>query len=277
MKKRLLIAIMMLCAIILTGCVDADVTVDLEKDGTGKAIVELAGPATIFDNIPQETIDEWAKSFDTVEKINKSDKKGYKFTTKQEKLDELFDKLNQLQENDILVLAGSIPSSLPNDIYEQIMKKLDQQGIKIIVDATNDLLKKVLPYHPFLIKPNHRELEELFNVKIENKEDLIHYARKLQKQGAINVLVSLGKDGAILVSEDGHVYYCAGAKGKLLNSVGSGDSMVAGFIAGYLKDKKYDEALKLGSACGGATAFSEDLAEASMIQEVYKQLQVEEL
>ena len=101
MKKRLLIAIMMLCAIILTGCVDADVTVDLEKDGTGKAIVELAGPATIFDNIPQETIDEWAKSFDTVEKINKSDKKGYKFTTKQEKLDELFDKLNQLQENDI--------------------------------------------------------------------------------------------------------------------------------------------------------------------------------
>ena len=151
------------------------------------------------------------------------------------------------------------------------------KGIKIIVDATNDLLKKVLPYHPFLIKPNHRELEELFNVKIENKEDLIHYARKLQEQGAINVLVSLGKDGAILVSEDTHVYYCAGAKGKLLNSVGSGDSMVAGFIAGYLKDKKYDEALKLGSACGGATAFSEDLAEVSMIQEVYKQLKVEEL
>ena len=184
---------------------------------------------------------------------------------------------DHLKENDTLVLAGSIPSSLPNDIYEQIMKKLDRQGIKIIVDATNDLLKKVLPYHPFLIKPNHRELEELFNVKIENKEDLIHYARNLQEQGAINVLVSLGKDGAILVSEDKHVYYCAGAKGKLLNSVGSGDSMVAGFIAGYLKDKKYDEALKLGSACGGATAFSEDLAEASMIQEVYKQLQVEEL
>ena len=147
------------------------------------------------------------------------------------------------------------------------MKKLDQQGIKIIVDATNDLLKKVLPYHPFLIKQNHRELEELFNVKIENQEDLIFYARKLQEQGAINVLVSLGKDGAILVSEDNHVYYCAGAKGKLLNSVGSGDSMVAGFIAGYLKEKKYDEALKLGSACGGATAFSEDLADASMIQE----------
>lgn len=195
----------------------------------------------------------------------------------QEKLNELFEKLDHLQENDILVLAGSIPSSLPSDIYEQIMKKLDQQGIKIIVDATNDLLKKVLPYHPFLIKPNHRELEELFNVKIENQEDLIFYARKLQEQGAINVLVSLGKDGAILVSEDDHVYYCAGAKGKLLNSVGSGDSMVAGFIAGYLKEKKYDEALKLGSACGGATAFSEDLAEASMIQEVYKQLKVEEL
>ena len=194
-----------------------------------------------------------------------------------DELEQMFKKLDELEDGDILVLAGSIPSSLPDDIYEQIMKKLDQQGIKIIVDATNDLLKKVLPYHPFLIKPNHRELEELFNVRIENKEDLIHYARKLQEQGAINVLVSLGKDGAILVSEDGHVYYCAGAKGKLLNSVGSGDSMVAGFIAGYLKDKKYDEALKLGSACGGATAFSEDLAEASMIQEVYKQLQVEEL
>ena len=194
-----------------------------------------------------------------------------------DELEQMFKKLDELEDGDILVLAGSIPSSLPDDIYEQIMKKLDQQGIKIIVDATNDLLKKVLPYHPFLIKPNHRELEELFNVKIENKEDLIHYARKLQEQGAINVLVSLGKDGAILVSEDTHVYYCAGAKGKLLNSVGSGDSMVAGFIAGYLKDKKYDEALKLGSACGGATAFSEDLAEVSMIQEVYKQLQVEEL
>ena len=120
-------------------------------------------------------------------------------------------------------------------------------------------------------------IDSKFNVKIENQEDLIFYARKLQEQGAINVLVSLGKDGAILVSEDNHVYYCAGAKGKLLNSVGSGDSMVAGFIAGYLKEKKYDEALKLGSACGGATAFSEDLAEASMIQEVYKQLKVEEL
>ena len=194
-----------------------------------------------------------------------------------DELEQMFKKLDELEDGDILVLAGSIPSSLPSDIYEQIMKKLDQQGIKIIVDATNDLLKKVLPYHPFLIKPNHRELEELFNVKIENQEELIFYARKLQEQGAINVLVSLGKDGAILVSEDNHVYYCAGAKGKLLNSVGSGDSMVAGFIAGYLKEKKYDVGLKLGSACGGATAFSEDLAEASMIQEVYKQLKVEEL
>ena len=139
-----------------------------------------------------------------------------------DELEQMFKKLDELEDGDILVLAGSIPSSLPDDIYEKIMKKLDQQGIKIIVDATNDLLKKVLPYHPFLIKPNHRELEELFNVKIENKDDLIHYARKLQEQGAINVLVSLGKDGAILVSEDTHVYYCAGAKGKLLNSVGSG-------------------------------------------------------
>ena len=148
--------------------------------------------------------------------------------------------------------------------------------VRLIDDVGNNKLGSYT-YKNYIKTLNLNELEELFNVKIENQEDLIHYARKLQEQGAINVLVSLGKDGAILVSEDTHVYYCAGAKGKLLNSVGSGDSMVAGFIAGYLKDKKYDEALKLGSACGGATAFSEDLAEASMIQEVYKQLKVEEL
>lgn len=193
----------------------------------------------------------------------------------QEKIDELFEKLDKLEDGDTLVLAGSIPNSLPNNIYEKIMEKLSDKGIRFIVDATNELLKKVLPYHPFLIKPNHRELEELFQVKITNQKDLIYYARQLQKEGAINVLVSLGKDGALLIAEDGHVYFCKGAKGQLINSVGSGDSMVAGFIAGYLKSNDYREALKLGSACGGATAFSEDLASREMIDTVYQQLDVE--
>lgn len=193
-----------------------------------------------------------------------------------EKLNELFQKLEKIEENDILVLAGSIPHSLPNDIYEQIMKLLADKKIKIIVDATNDLLRKVLPYKPFLIKPNHRELEELFQTKINNEKELIYYARKLQEEGATNVLVSLGKNGALLISEDKHVYYCSSAKGKLINSVGSGDSMVAGFIAGYLKTNCYQEALKLGSACGGATAFSQDLADVQMIKDVYQQLNVEE-
>lgn len=192
----------------------------------------------------------------------------------QNKLDELFTKLNNIKDGDILILAGSIPPSLPNDIYQQIMKQLSSKDIKIIVDATNELLLKVLPYKPFLIKPNLRELEEIFNTTINNEEELISYASKLQEKGAINVLVSLGKDGAMLIDEHQHVYKCPAAKGKLVNSVGSGDSMVAGFLAGYLKDKDYKEAIRLGSACGGATAFSSDLAQRDTIEDVYKQLEV---
>ena len=194
-----------------------------------------------------------------------------------DKITELFKKLEKLENGDILILAGSIPSSMPDDTYEQIMKLLKNKDVAIVVDATNDLLKKVLPYHPFLIKPNQRELEELYQVTINSREDIIKYAKKLQEQGAINVLVSLGKDGALLVDENKEVYYCPSAKGKLINSVGSGDSMVAGFVAGYLKNHDYKEALKLGSACGGATAFSEDLAQLDLIKEVEKQLTVEKI
>lgn len=191
------------------------------------------------------------------------------------KLEELLTKLDHLQTGDTLILAGSIPSTLPNDIYEVIMKRLSDKEVKIIVDATDELLLKVLPYHPFLIKPNQRELEDIFKTKIDNQDEIIYYARKLQEKGALNVLVSLGKDGALLVSKDNHVYNCNSAKGKLINSVGSGDSMVAGFLAGYLKDKSYQEAIRLGSACGGATAFSADLATKEMIEQVYQQIQVE--
>lgn len=195
----------------------------------------------------------------------------------QDKLEELLDQLENLTSEDILVLAGSIPPSLQDDVYEQIMKRLSTHNIKIVVDATNKLLWNVLPYHPFLIKPNKRELEELFHVEIHDQATLITYAKKLQAQGACNVLVSMGKDGALLVSEDQHIYQCSAASGKLINSVGSGDSMVAGFIAGYLKYHSYQEALRLGSACGSATAFSQDLATLSKINEVYKQIESEEI
>ncbi len=193
----------------------------------------------------------------------------------EDKLILLMNKIDQINNGDTLVMAGSIPSTLPNDIYEQIMIRLQNKDVRIIVDATNELLLKVLPYHPFLIKPNHRELEEIFNVSINNQKDLIDYASKLQDMGAINVLVSLGGDGAMLIDEYKHVYHCNAAQGKLINSVGSGDSMVAGFLAGYLKNNDYKEAIRLGSACGGATAFSFDLAEKSLIDEVYDSIDID--
>ncbi len=193
----------------------------------------------------------------------------------QKKLDELMSKIDTLEKGDTLILAGSIPSSLPDNIYEKIMNRLKDKEIRILVDATKQLLLNVLPYKPFLIKPNHRELEEIFQTKIRSQKDLIGYAKKLQEQGAMNVLVSLGKDGALLVANDKQVYYCPGAKGTLINSVGSGDSMVAGFLAGYLKHHDYSEALRLGSACGGATAFSKDLAQKETIDDVYQQLKTE--
>lgn len=193
----------------------------------------------------------------------------------EQNIEELYRLLDQLQDYDTLILAGSIPATLPNTMYEDIMKYLANKKIRILVDATNELLLKALPYQPFLVKPNHRELEEIFNVKIEDQNTLIKYAKKLQEQGATNVLVSLGGDGAILISEDGHVYRSPAAKGTLINSVGSGDSMVAGFLAGYMQSNDYQEALRLGSASGGATAFSHDLASKEKIDEVYQQLYVE--
>ena len=191
------------------------------------------------------------------------------------KLAELMDKMDTMKKGDTLILAGSIPSSLPDDMYEKIMAHLKDKEVRILVDATKQLLLNVLPYRPFLIKPNHRELEEIFQTEINGQNELISYAKKLQERGAMNVLVSLSKEGALLIANDQHVYYCPGAKGTLINSVGSGDSMVAGFLAGYLKHQDYSEALRLGSACGGATAFSKDLALKETIDEVYQQLKTE--
>ncbi|MEG1483171.1 1-phosphofructokinase [Clostridium sp.] len=187
-------------------------------------------------------------------------------------LQELYKKLDCLKENDILVLAGSIPSTLPKDIYESIMKRLDERGVKFIVDATGDLLLNVLNYKPFLIKPNHHELAELFNVEIKNEDEIIHYAKKLREMGAQNVLISMAGDGAIFITETGEVIKSTVPKGKLKNSVGAGDSMVGGFIAGYLKNNKLEEAFKMGVATGSASAFSEGLATKDKVEKLLLQI-----
>ena len=178
----------------------------------------------------------------------------------QESLNNLFEKLEELQKGDILVLAGSIPRSLPEDIYEKIMEKLQKKDISIVVDATKDLLLNVLKYKPFLIKPNNHELGEIYNVVLKTDDEIIEYARKLQEQGAQNVLISMAGDGAILIDSQGNSYKSGVPKGKVKNSVGAGDSMVAGFIAGYLNTDNIYEAFKMGIATGSASAFSEELA-----------------
>ena len=181
----------------------------------------------------------------------------------------LLDKLDGIKKGDFLVLAGSIPNTLPDDIYERILSKLDGKGINFVVDATGDLLKNVLAYKPFLIKPNHHELGDLFGVETKTQEDIVLYAKKLQQMGARNVLVSRAKDGATLIDENGDVTTFPNVEGELVNSVGCGDSMVAGFIAGYLEKGDYAHALKLGAACGNATAFSQALASGDEIKRVF--------
>ena len=187
-------------------------------------------------------------------------------------LDELFNKLDSLKEGDVLVLAGSIPNTLPENIYEIIMKRLENKNIKIIVDATKDLLLNVLKYRPFLIKPNHHELAELFNVELKDEDEIIIYAKKLKEMGAKNVLISMAGDGAIFITEDNKVIKSNVPKGKLVNSVGAGDSMVGGFIAGYLNNGDLEEAFKMGVATGSASAFSEGLATKDKVYELLKEI-----
>ena len=172
----------------------------------------------------------------------------------------LFEQLDALKEEDILVLAGSIPNTLPSDIYERILEHLQGRGIHFVVDATKDLLLKVLKYHPFLIKPNNHELGEMFGVTLKTRDEIVAYAEKLQEMGAENVLVSMAGDGAILLTEEGVIYEAKPPKGKVLNSVGAGDSMVAGFLTGYLNTGDYEKAFRLGVVTGSATAFQYWLA-----------------
>ena len=206
-----------------------------------------------------------------------------------EAMEELYHKLDQLATGDFLVLAGSIPPSLPKSAYADMMERLSGRGIRFVVDATGEALLKTLPFHPFLIKPNHHELGAIFGVDLVEmsggnfetlKEYVKKYACELQKMGALNVLISMGGMGAMLVTEQGHEFYAKAPEGKVVNSVGAGDSMVAGFLAGYLqeeekkdpaKDAKYLSALRMGICTGSASAFSRELATKEEVMELLKQ------
>lgn len=189
-----------------------------------------------------------------------------------EELETFYRQLDTLQKGDILVLAGSIPTVLPPTIYRDIMKRLQKRKVMIVVDATKDLLVNVLEYHPFLIKPNNYELGEIFGVTLQTKEDVVLYAKKLQEMGAGNVLVSMAGDGAVLVAEDGSVYRAEAPEGRVRNSVGAGDSMVGGFLYGYLNSGTYEDAFYYGICSGSASAFSENLATRKEVEKLLKKM-----
>lgn len=189
-----------------------------------------------------------------------------------EAVEQLFEQLGHLTPDDVLILSGSIPASMPADIYEQIMQRTLSNHVPTVVDTTGEMLMKILPYHPLLIKPNHKELGELFGVTLVNDDEIIAYAKKLQEKGARNVLVSMAGDGAILVDENGRDYKQIPCKGTVVNSVGAGDSMVAGFVCGYLRTGDYQYALQLGTAAGGATAFSVGIADKQKVMDLLRQI-----
>lgn len=188
------------------------------------------------------------------------------------RLQQLMELLDGLTDRDLLVLAGSIPDSIPDTVYRDIMSRLEKKQIPIVVDATGDLLQQVIPYHPFLIKPNHHELGELFGVELSTREEVIPYAKKLIEKGACNVLVSISKEGAVLADAEGGVHTSPALRGRLVNAVGAGDSMVAGFLAGWLEQHSYEHAFRMGVAAGSASAFSEGLAVREDVEKLYRQM-----
>ena len=190
-------------------------------------------------------------------------------------LERLLQKIDRIGEGDTLVLAGSIPNTMPDDVYERMMERIARKNVRFVVDATRQLLVNSLKYKPFLIKPNRQELSEIFDVEVKTEEDIEHYAKELQKMGARNVLISLGGEGAMLIDENGCKSKAGVLKEKVINTVGSGDSMVAGFIAGYEKTGDYAYALKLGSVCGNATAFLSGLATKEKINELLEKFEKE--
>lgn len=234
---------------------------------TGREIqrlLEVQGIRTDFIDIPEGISRINMKIRSQVE----SEINGMGPAIREQHIAALYQKLDQLQDGDVLVLAGSIPSGMPDSMYRDIMAYLKEKKLKIAVDATNDLLVNVLPYHPFVIKPNNHELGEIFGVTLTEKEHVIHYAAKLQEMGARNVIVSMAGEGAVFVGEDGSVYQSEAPKGTVVNSVGAGDSMVAGFLAAYLRTGDYREAFKMGVCTGSASAFSEQLATREEVEKV---------
>lgn len=189
----------------------------------------------------------------------------------QDKLTLFMEQLDNLKKGDYLVLAGSIPKTLPDRIYRDIMERLSDRGVFVIADAAGALLRQVLPYKPFLIKPNHHELGDLFGVTFSKREEVVSYAKKLQEEGAENVLVSMAGRGAVLIAEDGNVYEMAAPQGRLVNAVGAGDSMVAGFLCGWLKTQDYEKAFQMAVCTGSASAFSKGLAQREQVQELMEQ------
>lgn len=183
-------------------------------------------------------------------------------------IEELFSKIDVLKEGDVLVLAGSIPSIMPETMYKDIMERLSGRGVMIAVDATRDLLLNTLKYHPFVIKPNNKELGEIFGIKLETAEEILPYAEKLRQGGARNVIVSMGAHGAMMVDENGEWRYHDSFGGKPVNTVGAGDSFVAGFLAGYLRTKDYEKAFYTGLCSGSASSYSEELAKKNEVHEL---------
>lgn len=177
-----------------------------------------------------------------------------------EDVDALFSKLDVLGQDDTLVISGFVPNTLPSDMYEQVMERLTGRGVRIVVDAERDLLTRVLPYRPFLVKPNNHELGDIFGVTLKTRDEVVPYALRMQEMGAQNVLVSMAGEGGVLVAADGQVYQSPAAKGTVVNSVGAGDSCVAGFLAGLMETGSYQTAFQMGLAAGSASAFSDHLA-----------------
>ncbi len=189
-----------------------------------------------------------------------------------EAVGELMGRLDALGKGDVLVLAGSIPGSMSDETYGKIMERLAGRGVMTVVDATKNLLMNVLEYRPFLVKPNSHELGEIFGVELRDREEAIPYARRLRELGAVNVLVSMAGQGAVLAAGDGEVYAAAAPRGKLVNGVGAGDSMVAGFLAGWMERHEYGHAFRMGIAAGSASAFSELLATREEVTDLYRQM-----
>lgn len=236
-----------------------------------KNFLENSGIKTNFINLPEgfSRINTKIKTENCETEINGLGPKISEF-----EIEKLHNQIKVLSQNDILIIAGSLPPSLPDNFYEQIIQLTNAKNLKFIIDSRKNLLTKVLKFNPFLIKPNKEELREIFNEEINTENEIINFGNKLRESGARNVLVSLGKEGSILITESGEIYKSNVPKGILKNSVGAGDSMLAGFVAGYLKTQSFEKSLQLATACGSATAFSEDLAEISLINELYNQIKI---